>query len=802
MAFIKTGVFMHFTRCAMKAFMVTLLTMSSLFVYGQSISPIEIPKIEGEISIDAKLDEPQWKNAKKVLVNNITRPYDNIPSMVNTEALLMEDGGTFYIAFIAEDPDPSQIRAYLKDRDRSWGDDIVGIKIDTYNEQREAYRFLVNALGVQIDGIESEITKRESDAWDGIWSSYGRITDTGYIVEMALPLRMLNFNEGLDKQIWAIELVRFYPRDERFRISNIRLERGNSCELCQMVPAIGFSGAKQGENLTITPSLVVGANQQRDNPQEDWEDDNTVKPSLDIRWGITPDILLNATLNPDFSTVEADNAQLSINNNFALFNQEKRPFFLDNADYFDTNYNLVHTRNINAPNYGAKLTAKHNDHSVGLFITDDSSTNMLIPGNRSSSIAEIDEKSHDAALRYRYNYDENITIGWLSALRTADDYHNIVNGIDARFRLNPDDVIKFQQVFSNTEYPEDLYEQFCDSDYPEDCAPDNTASCALGNCDTNESVLRTQKDGDFSGNAFRAGYYHTDRDWEYNATYHKQNENFRGDLGFISRVDFNNFRVAVKRKWYSEVGEWWNFFDIYSDWEIAHNDDDELIEKEFDFSLRLRARYESFFNLGFKHREQVGDRIDQSNLAIDGNTTLFTEDRFHFFGEIKPIAGLYLNTQLQYGDQIDFSNNRLGTVKQVRPTINWNVNEHLEMKLRYTFRHLDADGSNVFIARLADFRATYQFNVRSFIRASVIYNNTSQNPNNYPLSDPEDIDKNSKYVSTELLYAYKLNPQTVFYLGYSDNHDNEHADGLNIDFNEIEQTDRSIFMKFSYAWMK
>ena len=93
---------------------------------------IEIPQISGDIVIDALLNEPQWRSAKKVLINNITRPYDNIPSPVHTEALLMESEGYFYLAFIAKDPDIKEIRAFLKDRDKSWGDDLVGIKIDTY----------------------------------------------------------------------------------------------------------------------------------------------------------------------------------------------------------------------------------------------------------------------------------------------------------------------------------------------------------------------------------------------------------------------------------------------------------------------------------------------------------------------------------------------------------------------------------------------------------------------------------------------------------------------------------------------
>lgn len=760
---------------------------------------IDIPKISGNIVIDAELDEPQWLTAKRVLINNVTRPYDNIPSPVHTEALLMESEGHFYLAFIAKDPNIEEIRAFLKDRDKSWGDDLVGIKIDTYNDQRSAYRFLVNPLGVQIDGIESEITQKESDAWDGIWKSAGKIGTDGFIVEMELPLRMLNFQESAGKQTWGIELLRYYPRSENLRLSNIRLDRGNSCEICQIATASGFEGAKQGNNFNLTPSVVLGANETRDENNE-WQRENNTEASLDMRWGITPDWLLNATINPDFSTVESDNAQLNINNTFALFNREKRPFFLDNQDYFDSDYNLVYTRNINAPNYGAKLTGREDKHAFGLFITDDKNTNILIPGNRSSSVATIDKESQAAALRYRYSYNDNITIGWISTLRTAEDYSNNVNGIDARFRLNTEDVFKFQTLFSKTEYPNDLFKQFCNVDEGEEearCAsPEENGDCQFGDCIYNENVLRTLKEDSFTGNAFKAGYYHNDTDWYYRVTYDRQNAGFRGDLGFMSRVDHNKFSIGGDRKWYAEPGNWWSRFKIYSDWDIIHNDDNELIEKEFDINAQLNARYSSYFRLGYSKRESVGTRLDKSNLTIDGNTTLFSEDQFFFFAETKPILGFYINANIVWGDKIDYRNNRLGTINRYSSNINWNINKHLEIKLKQTFSQLNADSKNVFIARLTDLRTTYQFNVRSFLRLSFIYNNTSRNPNNYLYSAPEDIARHSKTLSTELLYAYKINPQTVFYLGYSDAHYSDES------LRELNQEQRSVFMKFSYAWLK
>jgi len=793
-----------------KAFFLLSLSYSSVGLpqesphTGYNANKLEIPRFQGEMTIDANLSEPHWQQAKQVAMNIATKPYNNAPSPVETHALVIENGTTLYVAFIAKDPNPSEIRAFLKDRDSSWGDDLVGIKLDTYNDQRTAYRFLSNPLGAQIDGIESEVTNKESDAWDGIWQSSGKVTNEGYIVEMALPLRMLNFDESKNIQHWGIEFMRFYPRSQFFRLSNVPIDRGNSCELCQLAIAVGFAGAKQGQNLTITPALVNSITQERDEAtygNNNWQKDTQVEPSLDLRWGISPDLLLNGTINPDFSTVETDDARLNINSNFALFFDEKRPFFLDNQDYFDSNYNLVHTRNINAPNYGAKLTGRHKTHSFGLFITDDADTNILIPGNRSSTIANIDAESKAAAIRYRNNFSDNITLGWLSTLRTSDDYENSVHGFDARFRLSTEDVFKFQTLFSKTQYPNDLFEQFCDSNNLEECTSPPTDDCNLENCAYNESLLRTINSTPFSGNAFKAGYYHNDSNWHYFARYNQQNQGFRGDLGFISRVDFNRAAIGGSHKWYAEQNQWWTEFKIYSDWDISHNDHGDLIEEEFDIKAHLKASFNSYFRLSYSIRDKVGSRLNKSLLSIDNNTNIFRENSLSLFGEIKPALGIQFKAFFSYGDTIDFNSNRLGKRKQFSPTINWNINKHLELKLTHTFRRLDAknaniDNDNVFIARLTDLRATYQFSILSFLRLSVIYNNTHRNPNNYLFDEPDEIASVSKDFSTELLYAYKINPQTVFYLGYSDHLQSENS------FRDLTQDTRSAFLKLSYAWLK
>ncbi len=260
-----------------------------------AIADIQIPKTTDIISIDGDLSDAAWAQANKVQIEINSWPSENTPAPVATEALLLENGEYFYLAFKAKDPNPSQIRAFLKDRDDVWEDDLVGVKIDSYNDQKLAYQFFSNPLGVQADAIENEVTGDESDAWDGIWHSVGQLTSDGYQVEIAIPLRILNFNDKLTLQQWRIELVRFYPRDLKHRLSSNKIERINPCWICQMRVATGFSGAKQGSHFSVVPSLVTGASQQRDVTKEtksDWQTEPNTEVSLDLKWGITPDINL------------------------------------------------------------------------------------------------------------------------------------------------------------------------------------------------------------------------------------------------------------------------------------------------------------------------------------------------------------------------------------------------------------------------------------------------------------------------------------------------------------------------------
>ncbi|MFC4701378.1 DUF5916 domain-containing protein [Glaciecola siphonariae] len=759
--------------------MLALLAMTALFAFkAVGADNLSIPNLQSAVVIDGSLDDAVWQQSGEVSLDYVTRPFENATPPVNTRVKFFENGTELIVAFISSDPDPDAIRAFLRDRDRSFGEDLVGVKLDPYNDGRLAYQFFVNPLGVQTDAIENEMTGNESASWNGIWESAGQLTDAGFVVEMRIPLRLMNFLEVDGEKTWGVEFVRFYPRKDNYRISHVRFDRDNACTLCQMGAVSGFKDAKQGEKITIVPTAVAGVSRSRD-PLEngDWEYDNNQEVGLDVNWGITPELTFSGTLNPDFSQVEADEAQLNINNNFNLFFSEQRPFFVENADYFSSIQNLVYTRNINAPDYGAKLTGRVQKHSVGVFVANDASTSFIIPGNRGSSVATLEEKSVNFAGRYRFDYSDDLSLGLVSTVRNSDSYQNIVSGIDSRYRISEQDTLRVQLVHSSTDYPEELFKQFCDND------------CQLAS-ELSEPALRTQAQDTLNGLSYRIFYERVNEDYFVRARRVVDQADFRADLGFNNNVDRQRYIFGGGYRWYNEES-WWNRVQIDGDWDITHNDNGELIEKELEGQIRVNADLQSYFELGWVNRTRVGLRQDPSNLAIDGNTTQFEETAVNAFIEMQPNSLIEFYSFWRMGDRVDLSNNRLGEEVFSESGFDLNLGTNTSVSLDYTYSELDSANQSLFVANLIDTRITYQFDPRQFLRLIVAFSDIKRNASNYIV----EVDEKSRNLGFQLLYSYKVNPLTKFFLGYSQSaYDN---DALN----RLATDNQSLFMKFSYAWL-
>ena len=414
-----------------------------------------VERATSPITIDGVLDEAAWQDAAVVDVKYETRPKENLPPDVKTETLLTYDGNHLYVGFRAHDPEPSAIRAHLLDRDRAFSDDFVGIVLDTFNDERRAFEFFVNPLGVQMDMFQDDVGGTEDDTWDAIWLSAGKINATGYAVEIAIPWSSLRFPRAEGEQTWGFDALRFYPRSQRARISSHPLDRNISCYLCQASKMTGFSGVTPGKNIEVAPTATAARTDRRsDFPDGAYEEGDVESDlGLTVKWGITPNLTLNAAVNPDFSQVEADSAQLDVNNQFALFFPEKRPFFLEGADFFDTPFDAVFTRNVADPAWGVKLTGKEGKNGLGVFASRDDRTNLLIPGSNGSAATSLDFETSDAVLRYRRDFGSSSALGVLYTGREGDGYQNHLAGIDGRYLFRGTSSFRGQFLRSRTEYP-------------------------------------------------------------------------------------------------------------------------------------------------------------------------------------------------------------------------------------------------------------------------------------------------------------------------------------------------------------
>jgi hypothetical protein len=714
-------------------------------------SVASLPRTAETVTIDGVLDDEAWKYATQISIDKETNPGENIPARVKTLAYLIEDGEKLYIAFDARDPEPHAIRAYLQDRDKAYNDDFVGIVLDTYNDERRAFEFFSNPLGVQMDLTNDDVNQHEDDSWNAIWDSAGQITDSGYVVEMEIPLNQLRFPHIDGNQVWGYDLLRFYPRDKRYRFSNNVLDRDLNCYLCQFQKIEGLKDVTPGRDLEIVPTITGSKTDSTDDPGVEpmQSGDTETEAGISIRWGITPDMTANLAINPDFSQVEADVAQLDVNNQFALFFPETRPFFLEGADYFSTPVDAVFTRTVADPDVGAKLTGKRGNHTYGVFAAQDAITNLLLPGAFGSDSESLEQENTAFVGRYSRSFGDASSVGALLTARDGDDYRNAVGGFDVRWKISDQHSVQAQYLRSDTEYPEEIIDEF------------------------------EQPSGSFDGDALVAGYEYDSRSWFGYVNHQAYSAGFRADAGFVPQVDVSQQEVGGGHTWHGEEDDWWTRMRFQANWDITHDDSGRMLEREF----------EAYFGLGLPHQSWLQPGVLSRDTLWEG--VLYKENKVSLYYQIRPRGGLSLGVWARYGDQVDFDNSRLGDQLRLEPFIDWNINRNLFLRMRATLVQMDTkEGEEVFDAGVYDIRATWQFNRRSFIRLTAQIRDVDRNQAVYV----DEVDARSRRVGRQLLYSYKINPQTVFFLGYSDNHiDDDDLDGL-------QETDRTLFMKIGYAW--
>lgn len=713
----------------------------------------EVPETSESVIIDGILDEEAWQDAVMIELRYEIDPGENTPANVRTECFLISDEKNFYVAFHAYDPDPSKIRAHYMDRDLAWDDDWVMIALDPFKDERRAFQLLVNPLGVQMDDILNEVGSGSAiidSTWDAIWDSAGQITDDGYIVEMAIPFTSIRFPRGNTKQRWGFQLLRQYPRQFAYFFRVTPWNRNRDCTLCEDATLIGFEKASSGINLEFDPTITSHRTDARSSvlsgPLE--RGDTETDLGLSARWGITPNISFNGAINPDFSQVEADVAQLGVNIRFALFYPEKRPFFLEGSDLFETMFRIVHTRTIVDPSWGTKITGKEQKHAFGVLVTEDNLPSILIPSNGGSRYVLFNENITTTIARYRFDLGKRSTLGALITNRDGEEYYNKVFGLDGVFQLSSADSISAQFLSSKTSYPHTSSPM---PDYP---------------------LLP------FDGYAYAILYLHEARDWNWWAGFEDVDRDFRADAGFLPRVDTITKMLGLQRIVWGGSESWFRNFSIYGEGKQVENEENMLTDRWLSLVGEISGPLQSTLTAGLVNRKELFNEV------------LYDQDYFHYEFIMRPTKSLSLSLSGKMGDAIDYHNSRPADLFDIRPGVGYFFGRRLQVRLDHLLQRLDVDEGRLFEANLTESRIIYQFNARTFVRAIVQYLDLDRNLSLY-ITPPQ---LPNRELLTQLLFSYKINPQTLLFVGYSDNR-------FGAEEIDMTQQDRTFFIKLGYAWV-
>ncbi|MEO8139619.1 MAG: DUF5916 domain-containing protein [Gemmatimonadota bacterium] len=390
-----------------------------------SVTPpptVSIPRIESTVVIDGRLDEPVWQEAARLDGFHQYQPVDGRAAEERTEVRVWYAPNAVYFGIIAHDRQPQSIRASVADRDNLDADDRLTLYLDTFNDRRRAFFFTVNPLGVQEDGVRSEggftagslqggLTDKNPDF---LWQSRGQVTDSGYVVEIRIPFKSLRY-PGNGAQTWGINVQRRIQRtgyDDTWTDTR----RANASYLLQAGSITGLHDLQRGITTEVQPFVTAQANGQRTASGFDRED---LSPSagVNLRLGLSSNLSVDATYNPDFSQIESDASLVTVNERFALFFPEKRPFFLEGIELFAAPNQLIYTRQVVNPLVGGKVTTK-----IGR-------TNL-------ANLIAIDEQRGANAFftvtRARRDIGSNSTAGVVVTTRDQDGAFNRVLAGDAR----------------------------------------------------------------------------------------------------------------------------------------------------------------------------------------------------------------------------------------------------------------------------------------------------------------------------------------------------------------------------------
>jgi hypothetical protein len=744
------------------------------------------PRLEDFLTMEPA---PAWKD-KLAMVEGLRQrvPTDGAPISQRTEVFLGYDDKNLYAIFVCFDSEPGKIRARLSRREDVFDDDTVEIMLDTFHDHRRAYAFITNPLGVQSDALWTE-GQDFDPSFDTVWNSAGKLTDQGFVVWFAIPFRSLRFASG-DPQTWGILLNREIPRSSEDAFWPPYSSRIQG-RLNQEGTATGIEKISPSHNIQLIPYGIARSFREVDanNPSQVFYSRRTAfgQMGLDAKLVLKDKFVIDATANPDFSQIESDQPQVTVNQRFEVFFPETRPFFQENSDYFQTPINLVFTRRIADPKWGVRMTGKDGPWAVGLLVADTAS-----PGEQvDASNPMFDRHALFAVGRVRRDIGSQSTIGLLYADREVNGFFNRVGGVDGRFTLNQHWTLNAQGAFSATLNPQDgTFNQFS-----------TTGSYQSGNAE--EVVL--QRDG------LKLHYF---------LDYSDRSPNFRTLTGFDPQQDIRNLYQRLQYTFRPEgkhLISWGPVFETYQTYDHEGNH----INSGYMPAMKVELIGQTFFTALFA-REM--ERLRPQDFGVLNHIQKYTRHTTEFQLDSNYFRKFALHADYRFGTRVNydppFHPNQLSNYYPfmsrrtsadvtitVRPSRSLRIdNTYILFRLRECpgcanpqpdFARPFGSMNNHIIRSKWNYQFTREFSFRFIGQYSTV------------LSNPYFTSlQTTKNFNADFLFTYLVHPSTAIYVGYNSNLENLHPQ-LGTDVNGELRHDpsgrllndgRNFFVKASYLF--
>jgi len=722
-------------------------------------APLQLKKTTVPVDLDGQLRDAAWQQATVIDRFYETSPGDNNEPKVRTVAYLTYDDRYFYIGVRADDPNAKLIRAPFVDRDGVIGtDDNIAVFLDTRNDKRSAIEIRVNPRGIQADGIFNDANFNEDFSPDFYYDTAAAIDDKGWSAEFRIPFSSLRYDAG-DPQTWNILVWRNYPREFRYGFHSAPIPRGGNCLICNMHPLTGITGLPGASNLVVAPYATA---QQSAVPErgigssletQDLDSD----AGFDLKWNPSANSAVDLTVNPDFSQIESDVPQIAINRRFAVFFAEKRPFFLEGFDLFDTPLNVAYTRNITDPSAGVRSTGQFGSTAYTLLVTEDrGGGDVIMPGPTGNGFAPTDFRSYATIGRVRHDLGKGFVGAVLTSREIEGGGHNRVLGPDFQWRPNGSDSLTGQFLVSDTENPD-------------------------------RPLLSPAWDGEqATSHAFSLGWSHQKRTHDWFLGARDIGDDFRADLGFVTQAGFRDVEASAALRFYPENSKvrYWRP-SIYATRQTDRGNDT-VFE-----TVSLGVNGFGVKNTQFSFVVRPVEKVLVYNPLL-GRSELLQQGYGEWFVQFDPIRRIPRVTfSGTIGESIDYNNARVGDGLTLSLGTTIRPHDRLDLRIDASRQTLDVDGGRLFTAMVQRLRTQYSFSAKSLVRVVTQYVTTERDPSLYYFTVPQ---KSGTFLGS-VLYSYKVNWQTVLFVGYGD-------DRLLTSNDDLVATGRSLFFKVSYAYQR